>query len=447
MTDLIHRLDTFISSKKLIKTNDNLLVTVSGGMDSMFLLTYLFNKNYKLAVAHCNFGLRGNESDGDEAFVKSFCKTNQIKFHTKRFETETYSKANGISIQMAARDLRYQWFNELCEADLAFGETKIVTAHHKTDNAETILLNMVRGTGLKGLEGISPISENKIRPLLCLTRDEIETLVKELKITYREDSSNKSDKYHRNRLRLNVLPELKKINPEFENTFQANAEIVRQANGFINHFIETIKNEISTGGKKSVTIDINKMQKCPEPRFVLFSILSEFGFNAPTVDDIFESLSALSGKLFFSSTHRLVIDRTLLIIEPLHHSPFQSYGVTPETKSIETPYHYWKFELLTSNFKFPISSNEGCFDFEKLNFPLTVRPWQQGDKIKPLGMHGHKKVSDILVDKKVSIPDKEKVWVVISENEIIWVGGLVVSEDYKITSDTKRVLQIVLELI
>lgn len=420
------------------------MITVSGGMDSMFLLTYLFNKKYKLAVAHCNFGLRGKESDGDEDLVKSFCKKNGIRFHSKRFETESYSKANGISIQMAARDLRYQWFNELCEAD---NYTKIVTAHHKTDNAETILLNMVRGTGLKGLEGISAISGNKIRPLLCLTRNEIELLVKELKIIYREDSSNLSDKYHRNRLRLNVLPELKKINPDFENTFQTNADAVRQANNFVNHFIEKIKKETLMHEKNQITIDVNNLIKWPEPRFVLFSILSEFGFNSATVDEIFESLNKLSGKQFYSPTHRLVIDRTQLIIEPIQHFPFQSFSVTRETKSIETHHHHWQFEILTSHFQFPGTNSEGCFDFEKLKFPLTIRPWQQGDKIKPLGMKGHKKVSDILIDKKVSLPEKEKVWVVISSNEIIWVSGLVVSEDFKINSQTKGVLKILLHSI
>jgi tRNA(Ile)-lysidine synthase len=414
---------------------DTLLVAVSGGMDSMFLLTYLFNKNYKLAVAHCNFGLRGDESDGDEHLVKTFCDTNGIKIHLKKFDTQKFADSNGISIQMAARDLRYQWFYELCEMS---GYTKLVTAHHKTDNAETILLNMARGTGLKGLEGISALSGNTIRPLLCLSRTEIETAVKELDVTYREDSSNSSDKYYRNRLRQNVLPEFKEINPAFENTMQTNAEIVKQANTFIHHFIETFKKEGLKKKSDSIEIDGNILLKWPEPKFVLFSILNEYGFNASSVDDIFHSLNGLSGKQFFSATHRLILNRDQLIIATINEISFQSYTITEDTKTIETPHHHWEFGIEFSKFQIPISSNQASFDFDKLTFPLILRPWQQGDKIKPIGMTGHKKISDILIDKKISLYEKGKTWVVISKNELIWVSGLVVSDDFKLSSNTKK---------
>lgn len=444
MTELIQRLDKFISSKQLIKDDDTLLITVSGGIDSMFLLNYLVNKNYKLAVAHCNFGLRGKESDGDEALVKSYCEAHNIKFHVKKFKTELHSKTKGISIQMAARDLRYHWFNELCEAEKY---TKIVTAHHKTDNAETILLNLVRGTGLKGMEGIAEVAGNKIRPLLCLNRDEIEQLVQEQKINYREDSSNLSDKYYRNRLRHHVLPQLQAINPSFENTLKTNADIVIQANSFINHFIEIIKKDVLELDKNSVIIDISKLLKWPEPQFVLYNLLAEFGFNSATVEDVFNSLAGQSGKQFFSETHRLILNRHQLIIEPISHLPFQSFVMTQETKTIETPHHHWQFEIVVSNLKFQISNLEAQFDFEKLIFPLILRPWQQGDKIKPLGMKGHKKVSDILIDKKLSISEKEKIWVLISDYELVWVSGLVVSEDYKANPITQQVLGIKLNFI
>ena len=444
MTELIQRLDKFISSKQLIKDDDTLLITVSGGIDSMFLLNYLVNKNYKLAVAHCNFGLRGKESDGDEALVKSYCEAHNIKFHVKKFKTELHSKTKGISIQMAARDLRYHWFNELCEAEKY---TKIVTAHHKTDNAETILLNLVRGTGLKGMEGIAEVAGNKIRPLLCLNRDEIEQLVQEQKINYREDSSNLSDKYYRNRLRHHVLPQLQAINPSFENTLKTNADIVIQANSFINHFIEIIKKDVLELDKNSVIIDISKLLKWPEPQFVLYNLLAEFGFNSATVEDVFNSLAGQSGKQFFSETHRLILNRHQLIIEPISHLPFQSFVITQETKTIETPHHHWQFEIVVSNLKFQISNLEAQFDYEKLVFPLILRRWQLGDKIKPLGMKGHKKVSDILIDKKLSISEKEKIWVLISDYELVWVSGLVVSEDYKVNPITQQVLGIKLNFI
>lgn len=190
--------------------------------------------------------------------------------------------------------------------------------------------------------------------------------------------------------------------------------------------------------KNSVIIDISKLLKWPEPQFVLYNLLAEFGFNSATVEDVFNGLGGQSGKQFFSETHRLILNRHQLIIEPISHLPFQSFVITQETKTIETPHHHWQFEIIVSNFKFQISNLEAQFDFEKLIFPLILRPWQQGDKIKPMGMKGHKKVSDILIDKKLSISEKEKIWVLISNNEIVWVSGLVVSEDYKLNPNTQQ---------
>lgn len=426
----LDRIDLFITSQNLINLEDTLLVAVSGGMDSMFLLSYLLSKNYKPAVAHCNFGLRGDESNGDEHLVKTYCEANGIKFHLKKFDTQKFADSHGISIQMAARDLRYQWFHELCKMN---GYTKLVTAHHKTDNAETILLNMARGTGLKGLEGISALSGNTIRPLLCLSRTEIESVVKELNIAYREDSSNSSDKYYRNRLRHHVLPEFKEINPSFENTIQANANIVRQANSFIHHFIETFKKEAVKKKNDTIEIDSKTLLEWPEPKFVLFTILNEYGFNSSSVDDIFHNLNGVSGKQFFSGTHRLILNRDQLIIAPTNEISFESYTITPDTKTIETPHHHWEFGIEFSNFQLPTSNNQASFDLDKLSFPLILRPWQKGDKIKPLGMKGHKKVSDILIDKKISLYEKGKVWVIVSNNELIWVSGLVRCDDYKLS--------------
>ena len=436
MTEALQQVDEFIRSKGLIIGGDNLLVTVSGGMDSMFLVHYLINKKYRIAVAHCNFGLRDDESDGDETFVRVFCETHAIKCHFKKFETERYANTHKISIQMAARDLRYQWFNELCETE---NYTKIVTAHHKTDNAETILLNILRGTGLKGMEGITPLNGNKIRPLLCLSREEIRKAVAHLKIEFREDSSNSSDKYYRNRLRLNILPELKKINPEFENTIESNAEVVRQANGFINHYIELIKKEIVKEKKETTTIDIDGLLKLPEQKFILFNILSDFGFNASDTDDIFKSLKGTSGKQFYSSTHRLIKDRKQIIIELISSANHTTYEILPETKTLDTPHHHWQFEINNNVKDLPNSKNEACIDLEKIKFPLTIRLWQHGDKLKPLGMTGHKKVSDILIDKKLSITEKDKVWVVVSDKKIVWVTGMVINEDYRLTGETMKV--------
>jgi len=433
------QLDKFIQTKGLLKPEEKLLMTVSGGVDSMLLLKYLIDRKYNVIAAHCNFGLRGEESDGDENFVKTYCYENKVVCHKKRFNTQHYAKANGISIQMAARNLRYHWFDELVKAE---GYAKIITAHHKTDNAETVLLNMVRGTGLKGLEGISAISGNIIRPLLNFSRDEIEDSAKELNLKYREDSSNANDKYYRNKIRLHVLPFLKNINPAFENTIQNNAEIIHEAGAFINFFINQIKEEITV--RKSLdefVLSKNLLLQQPEPGFVLYSVLSEFGFNASTVKNIFRGLTGISGKQFLSATHRLVTHQQHLIVQPIKHEHLESIRIGKDLKNIETQHHHWNFEVL-DKIEFSFAKNEIVVDYEKLTFPLTIRLWEKGDKIKPFGMIGHKKVSDVLIDHKISISDKEKIWVLVSDEKTVWITGLVMNEDFKITDSTAKGLKI-----
>ncbi len=437
----MQKLDEFILNNQLIKSSDYLLVAVSGGMDSMFLLTYLHSKNYALAVAHCNFGLRGAESDLDEAHVQTFCELHSIPFHTKKFETALYANENSISIQMAARDLRYMWFNELCEA-LYDGKPKIVTAHHKSDHAETILINMLRGTGLKGLEGIAHISQNVIRPMLCLSRLEVKNAVADLNIIFREDQSNESDKYHRNRLRLNVIPELKKINPDLENTFLSNSKIVQQANNFIDYYMETIEKEIVSVQNKQTHVDVNELLKKPEPKFILYTFLVKFGFNAASVDDIYLAMNGLSGKQFLSDSHRLIINRGQLILKKHPQSCLDTYQVNKDTTHLYTPHHLWNFKITTKDWIIPDSNQEVLIDFDHLRFPLSIRPWQQGDKIRILGMKGHKKISDILIDKKLSLFEKEQIWVLISDDKILWVSGIALSEECKVCESTKKVLAI-----
>ncbi len=439
MPSWIEKLDKFILHNHLISKSDNLIVAVSGGMDSMFLLSYLQAKGYKLTVAHCNFGLRGTESDLDEALVKSYCQTHAILFYSKTFETTAYATQNKLSIQMAARELRYTWFDELCQLNTE-GATKIVTAHHKSDHAETILINMLRGTGLRGLEGIAMISGKVIRPMLCLTRDEVETAVNNLKITYRNDKSNESDKYHRNRLRLNVIPELKKINPEFENTFLDNSKIAKQASSFIAHYMATIESELVSLSANQTHICVSELLKKPEPLFILYAILVKFGFNASSVDNIYLAMNGLSGKQFFSNTHVLTINRGQLIIQKKQVESFETYCVNRDTKQICTPHHNWFFEEINKDENQPLAKQEACLNGDNLIFPLSLRPWQQGDKIRPLGMKGSKKVSDVLINKKLSRIEKEQIWVLVSGKDIIWISGILLSDDYKIQADTKKVL-------
>lgn len=438
MSQVLKQLDDYIGLERLLSKDEKLLIAVSGGMDSMFLLSYLIQMNYNLEVAHCNFGLREEESDGDESFVQDFCQSNTIKFHSKRFETSEYALANGISIQMAARDLRYAWFDQLRETHFF---DKLVTAHHKTDSTETILLNLTRGTGLKGLIGIPAISGFKVRPLIQLSRTEIAETVFELKIPYRDDSSNASDKYHRNRIRHHILPQFLTINQGFEQSVNHTASIVSQALGFINHFMQTIKNDCVEIDNQEISIDIKQLLKYPEPAFVLYEILKDYGFNSDQAKDILMVLQGISGKQFFSTTHRLTKASTNLIIQK--HPDFKpiEYLVNFNDKSLKTENHSWQFEV-SENTNFSKIANEAVIDFSKLTFPLVIRTWKSGDKVRPIGMQGHKKVSDILIDTKLSIPQKEKVWILISAQEIVWINELVLSNDFKVTSSTQKVLRV-----
>jgi tRNA(Ile)-lysidine synthase len=440
--DALNKLDEFISINKLLDYNDALLLGVSGGMDSMFLLNYLCVRKYKVIVAHCNFGLREEESEGDEQLVKSYCKHHEVTCHVKKFDTLLWSNSKGISIQMAARELRYQWFNELC---VTFHYTKVLTAHHQSDNTETILLNIIRGTGLKGLEGMKVRTNNLIRPMLCLSKTDIELAAKALKINYREDSSNLTVKYHRNRLRLNVLPQLTKINPSFETTLKNNAEIMTQANEFISYYLHGLQEKLIKKGNEQRSINIKALLECPNPLFVLFQILSSYGFNYSVVKNIYRSLEGLSGKQFLSDTHQVIINRGELILQTKKHREYERIEVNSDTDTINVQDQIWRFMAESIPFKQTINKMEASFDYTKIKFPLVIRPWQLGDKMVPLGMKGHKKVSDILIDKKVAINEKSKISVVISNNDIIWLSGQTLNENYKVQPQSEKIFTIRIE--
>lgn len=437
MSDLLLKLDDFIKSNALFTKEEKVLLAVSGGFDSMFLLFYLHNNSYNISVAHCNFSLRGEESDGDENFVKGFCESRNIEFFTKRFNTIFFAESNGISVQMAARNLRYTWFEEL---SIENGFTKIITAHHKSDNAETMLINLVRGTGLKGIEGIQMISGKIARPLLCLSRHELKQISQFNKFEYREDSSNSDDKYFRNKIRQSVIPEFYKINHSFEETMSQNAMIFSQANKFIKYFLEKLNKKTVKINSDKTLVNIEELLKCPQPQFVLYSIISEFGFNAAVCSEIFKSLKGISGKSFYSATHIVLKDRSDLIIQQIQTEENPEYVISAKMTYLNTINHQWLFKI-SGNKTINIEPTKAKIDFKKLKFPLTIRKWQTGDKIKPLGMKGTKKISDILIDKKLSKIQKKKTWVVVSENNVVWVSGLVISDDYKLTENTKKVYE------
>lgn len=441
MSDTFKRLDDFIQTNALINANDKLLLAVSGGMDSMLMTAYFINRSYQIGVAHCNFGLRGLESDADEALVGSYCSLNSVSFYSKSFNTDEYAKEHGVSIQMAARKLRYSWFDQVCREN---NYTYIITAHHLTDQVETIVLNQLRGTGIKGLEGIKVRSGNIIRPLLCITKSEIEFTVNQMRIPFREDQSNDSDKYYRNRIRHHVLPQFTLINPAYEQTFFQNAQYIIQANAFIDFFMEGIKKELLTITNDGFFLAIEKLKMQPQPEFILHYLLQPYQFNSAQVANIYRTIGQTTGKTFFSDEYRLVTHSKHWVLEKIHQKPGETYLITPNTPFITTAHHQFLFEI-AETVMINTDRNIANLDLEKIKFPLTIRTRKMGDKIKPLGMKGYKKISDILIDKKLSLSQKDKVEVIVSGVEIIWIAGLQINEDYKVTPQTRKVYKIRLE--
>lgn len=431
--------------KKYLQTNfsflkeKKIMVACSGGVDSV-VLTHLMSKlNYTISLAHCNFSLRGEESDQDEAFVKKLSKQLNILFFTKTFDTKKYALEHKISTQMAARDLRYNWFNTLLE------ENKydyLLTAHHLDDDVETFFINLIRGTGLRGLTGIPEINQKTIRPFLSFSRKEILEYAEENKITWREDSSNKTTAYLRNALRLKVIPTLNDLTPNFSQNFKKSQSNLQESQTLIDDYLILIKQLIVKQIDDEVQINIKKLQDLPSAKALLYELLSPYGFTS--WQTIFDLLEAQTGKQIFSKTHRIIKNRDVLLLSRIINKPLQAkvFEILEHTKKIVNPI-FLNFEQVTkiSNNK----KNSAFVDIEKLNFPLQIRKWQQGDVFYPLGMKGKKKISKFFKDEKLSLVEKEKVWLLTSNNKIVWVVGKRLDERFKVTPQTKKILKIVLE--
>lgn len=425
----------------LFTPKQSILLAVSGGIDSIVLFDLLLKNKSNFEVAHCNFGLRGKESDEDEIFVRKLCAKNKIAFHTKKFNTELYAKRKGVSIQMAARDLRYTWFEKLRtdnKIDL------IATAHHKTDVVETILINLLRGTGLAGLHGISEKKDALVRPLLFATRKQIETYCKKHSLTFREDSSNQTDDYLRNKLRHWVLPMLEKINPEFENSFSETAKKLSDIEKILNSTIALKREEIEEKSKNETCISISELKKLEPLSAYLFEFLKVYHFSPSVIADIASCLEKAPGNQFYSPTHRLLIDRDKLIITKLSDKILNgSFLITTEQKQQKIPIHLSISTLnLTPQFKINKAQNIAQLDAKKIQFPLEIRRWKSGDSFHPLGMKGEKKLSDFFIDNKLSIFEKEKIWLLCSAGKIVWIINYRIDDSVKVTSKTKKIIQL-----
>ena len=431
---------TFIDSNNLCKKSDRILLGISGGIDSVCMFHLFRLLEFPIGIAHCNFQLRNDESEQDEAFVRNLANEYDIPFFSIHFDTKNIAESEGISIQMAARDLRYDWFEEI---RAKYDYNYVAVAHNRDDVIETFLINLTRGSGIKGFTGIKPKIDKIIRPLLYASRNEIIDYLTKNNFDYREDSSNNSVKYSRNLVRHEIIPLFEKLNPRFRETMIENISRLKDVETIYSDNIDKISKSIVREENQKILIDIERLKKLNSISNFLYEILNPYGFSNSQVIDISKSLDGISGKQFFSATHRVVKDRTDLIVDKISAIGSKSYYIDAKTDNVEFPVklNISKFELYPS---FEISKEKqiGLFDLEKIEFPIILRKWRAGDYFIPLGMTNLKKLSDFFIDNKLSIPEKENVWILETGNKIIWIIGYRIDERYKITNNTKNILKI-----
>ena len=434
---MLQQLSHHINSHFSFLLDKKLLIACSGGLDST-VLTRLFKElEYNISLSHCNFSLRGKESDGDEKFVASLADKLSIPIFNKTFDTKQYASKHKISTQMAARDLRYEWFNELCAAH---SFDYVLTAHHLDDDLETFFINLSRGTGLRGLTGIPEINDKTVRPLLNFSREEILNYAKDNKISWREDSSNKKSDYLRNKVRLEVLPEYKKLTDSVLSSFQQTQYHLQDSQLLVNDYMMLIQALVVTKTKEGVQLNIQKLEELPNTNALLYELLSSYGFTA--WEDILDLLKAQSGKQVFSNTHRLVKNRgVLLLTEIIDQDKVEIFSISADLNEIKSPLHL-EFENVNSVTE--VNRNTIYIDKEKLTFPLELRKWKDGDVFHPFGMKGKKKLSKFFKDEKLSLVAKEKIWVLCMENQIIWIVGIRLDDRFKLEKDTKEIFKITL---
>lgn len=435
---------SYIQQEDLFSTKDKILLTVSGGIDSVVLCDLFHTANLSFAIAHCNFQLRATESDGDEQFVKELATKYKVPFHHIRFDTDAYVKKNKVSVQVAARELRYEWFEKI---RIEHQYTYIATAHHQGDVIETFFINLIRGTGISGLRSIVPKQGKIIRPLLFATKKDILTYAEKNKIAYHEDSSNASDKYLRNKIRHHLIPVLNELSPTAEASISHSIEKLRDAEFIYKEAMEDVRSKICTSKGASIYISIAELKKLNPIATYLYELLNPYGFNGATATDIIKVLSGESGKQFLSATHRLIKDRDFLILEPITTSDAkEEYMIEKDQVEFKIPGSdlHLHFQFSQPEHTIPTAAAIAAIDLDKLHFPLTIRKWKTADAFYPLGMKGKKKLSDFFIDKKLSLAEKENIWLLCSDEKIVWVIGMRLDDQFKVTDKTKKIVQVFL---
>jgi len=439
------KVETYIQKHQLLDHKKAIIVGVSGGTDSVALLHILVSLGYDCVIAHCNFHLRMEESDRDEEFVRELGKQLNVPFYHVDFKTTEYASREGISIEMAARDLRYNWFHELLKE---LDAQAIAVAHHADDSIETMLMNLVRGTGLRGLTGIQPRNKKVVRPLLCCTRLELENYLIEEGLDHVEDSSNASTDYQRNKFRNEIIPLLEEVNPSARQTlydsllrFEGNLAIYQQA-------IDRIKEQIiyKTGGVIRFNIELIKQQvHIPT---IMYELLQPYGFSPALIEQVTQNLDAESGKIFYSDNYRLLKDRKYLLLSAREETATDSYLIQENDTELTEPIKL-TLRKMTVVPGFKVSKEKGCvhLDAALLHFPLQLRHWREGDYFFPFGMKQRQKVSDFFINNKLSMLEKEHSWLLVSGEDIVWIVGQRMDNRFRLTDATKEAVEVNCELL
>ena len=428
----------YIEKQQLLSGDKPVLVGLSGGADSVALLALLVQLDYPCMALHCNFHLRGDESVRDEQFAEDMACRLQVPFHKIDFDTVAYAAEHHLSIEMAARELRYSWFENMRQR---LGAQAIAVAHHRDDSVETVLMNLVRGTGIRGLGGIRPKNGHVVRPLLTVSRSEILDWLEEQKLPYVTDSTNLSDAYTRNFIRLRVLPLLEELNPSVKSAIARTADHLAETETIYLHEVEKARKELMKEGNR---IPIARLLRYPSPATILYELLKPYGFSRQVADDVFRSLERESGKMFYSPGFCLLKDREYLLLEPKGQGETMEYVFTAED-IMEDIWHgpielsFFK-SVITTDFSIRKDKHIAYFDYDKLSFPLTLRKWKEGDWFIPFGMKGRKKLSDYFSDHKFSRMDKERTWLLCSGENIIWIVGERSDNRFCFDKTTKSVL-------
>ena len=433
---LIHAYQQFISAQQLFRKEDRLLLALSGGLDSVVLLHLTVASGYKVELAHMNFQLRGEESTRDETFVRQLASEYDLPIHVKTADAAAYALHHKCGVQEAARSLRYAWFNTLAmERGLSF----ILTAHHADDNAETMLMNLFKGTGIAGLRGILPKQEKLVRPLLFASRDTLETYARDHELAFVTDSSNLTDKYTRNFFRQHIIPLVEQVYPGTLENLRGNMPRFREAEQLYREAVDLHLRKLVVRNGDDLMIPVEKLRKARPLHTIVFELFHPYGFSARQVPEIIHFMDASTGSALHSASHRLLKNRNWFLLSPSVPRNFAVTGIEAGEERIDFPGGQLEIRLAPYEQAPPVDALEAWLDADELSYPLLLRPWKHGDYFYPLGMTKKKKLSRYFIDQKLSLSEKEKTWVVESAGRIAWVVGERIDHRFRITPSTSRV--------